>query len=37
MMMGADKGPYSVGPEWIWNSLAFMETKNSTDGAVLEV
>ena len=37
MTMGEDKGPYNIGPEWIWSSLAFTETKNSTGGAVLEV
>ena len=37
MTMGPDKGPYNVGPEWIWNPLDYTETKNSTGGAVLEV
>ena len=37
MTMGEDLGPYNVGPEWIWNPLKFIETKNSTGGAVLEV
>ena len=37
MIMGPDKGPYNVGPEWIWNPLVFTETENSTGGAVLEV
>ena len=37
MAMGEDKGPYNIGPEWIWSSLVFTESKNSTGGAVLEV
>ena len=37
MTMADDLGPYNVGPEWIWNPLKFVETKNSTGGAVLEV
>ena len=37
MTMGEDKGPYNIGPEWIWSSLVFTESKNSTGGAVLEV
>ena len=37
MTMGPDKGPYNVGPEWIWKPLVYTEVKNSTGGAVLEV
>lgn len=37
MTMGEDRGPYNSGPAWLWTSLDFTETKNSTGGAVLEV
>ena len=29
MMMGADKGPYNVGPLWIWKALEYKEVTDS--------
>ena len=37
MVMGEDKGPYNVGPIWIWDPLHYKHTTDSTGNKVLEV
>ncbi|XP_064386786.1 uncharacterized protein LOC135335273 [Halichondria panicea] len=37
MVMGEDKGPYNVGPVWIWDPLSYSKTKTSFGIDVIEV
>ena len=37
IIMGSDKGPYNVGPLWIWTPLSYEDTKNSSGHKVLEI
>lgn len=37
MVMGEDKGPYNVGPIWIWDPLSYTKTKSSSGEDVIEV
>ncbi len=37
MVMGEDKGPYNVGPVWIWDPLSYSKTKSSSGDDVIEV
>lgn len=37
MVMGEDKGPYNVGPVWIWDPLSYKKTKSSSGEDVIEV
>ena len=37
MVMGKDKGPYNVGPLWIWTPLSYDNIKNGTGQDILEI
>lgn len=37
MVMGKDKGPYNVGPLWIWNPLEYKETTDISGNRINEV
>ncbi len=37
MVMGEDKGPYNIGPLWIWTPLSYKNAKNETGGDIVEI
>ena len=37
LVMAEDKGPYNVGPLWIWTPLSYSKSTNSTGGEIMEV
>jgi hypothetical protein len=36
-VIGPDKGPYSGGPTWIWNPLSFVNKKDASGQAIVEI
>lgn len=37
LVMKEDKGPYNIGPLWIWTPLSYTKSTNSTGGEIMEV
>ena len=37
LVMKEDKGPYNIGPLWIWTPLSYTKSTNSTGGETMEV